>query len=99
MNTKVFRYGFMQMTILPVHVHAIYGNKYGIKVEFITANHKITKINYKKITGYKPLAPAQLNDLKKLVNKYSTEILNDWVNFFVMGDNNIKTRTINKTIK
>lgn len=70
MSPKLFEYKGISLRFyandhMPVHVHAIYGNKYGIKVEFITVNHKITKINYKKITGYKPLAPAQLNDLKK----------------------------------
>ena len=51
MSPKLFEYKGIEVFFyadehLPVHVHAYYGSKYGMKVEFILLNEKIKRLNY-----------------------------------------------------
>src|ERR1700746_2126311 len=96
MSPKLFEYKgivlrFYSNDHLPVHVHAIYGNIRGMKVELIQQNGKIKEIVYKKLKGYKKLEPSQIKDLEKMIKKYSGLIIEHWVDYFVSGKTNIKT--------
>ena len=98
MSPKLFVYNGIELLFfandhLPVHVHAIYEKSFGMKVEFVKENSKVVNIEYKSLKGFKKFKPAQMRDLKKLINKYADEITNDWVNFYVEGVK-IKTRII-----
>lgn len=67
----------------PIHVHALYGKEYEMKVEFYLKKGEVDKIEYKKIKGRKEFPATQLKDLKDLVNKYQKEIVEDWINYVV----------------
>lgn len=101
MSPKLFEYNgivlrFYSNDHLPVHVHAIYSNTHGAKVELIQQNGKIVEVIYKKIKGYKALEPKQLKDLNKLIEKYAPVIIDNWIDYFVSGKTNIKTKKITK---
>ena len=58
MSPKLFVYNGIELLFfsddhLPVHVHAIYGKTYGMKVEFAKENNKVISIEYKKLKGFK----------------------------------------------
>ena len=102
MSPKLFVYNGIELLFfsndhLPVHVHAIYEKTYGMKVEFTKKNNKIIKIEYKKLKGFKEFKPAQMKDLKKLINKHAEQITADWIDYFAQGSK-IKTRIITKKI-
>jgi hypothetical protein len=102
MSPKLFVYNGIELVFfsndhLPVHVHAIYEKKYGMKVEFIKKESKIIKIAYKKLKGFKEFKPSQMRDLKKLIAEYAEQITSDWIQYFVEGEK-IKTRIINKKL-
>jgi len=63
----------------PIHVHATYGREYGMKVELYVKDGKIIRREYKKLKGRKPFAPAQMRELKKLIEKYQYQIKQDWI--------------------
>ena len=97
MSPKLFEYKgivlrFYSEEHLPIHVHAFYTDLEVI-VSFTLKNKKITKIDYKPKT--KPFPPAQLSDLKKLIQAYKNEILEAWINVFI-GNAKVKPRKITR---
>jgi hypothetical protein len=101
MSPKLFEYNgivlrFYSNDHLSVHVHAIYGNTHGAKIEFLIQNGKIIKAVFKKTKGYKMLEPAQLRDTKKLVSKYADVIVQYWIDYFVNNKTNITSKKIDK---
>ena len=56
---------------------------YQMRVEFTIKNGVVTKKEYLKVKNVPPFPPAQLNELKKLVNKYENQIVKDWISFVV----------------
>ncbi len=102
MSPKLFVYNGIELLFfsddhLPIHVHAIYQKKYGMKVEFEKKDKMIVNIEYIGLKGFKKFKPAQMRDLKKLITKYAEQITNDWVDFYVQGAK-IKTRIITKKL-
>jgi hypothetical protein len=83
---------------LPIHVHAYYGSQYAMKVEFYLSGDVIESIEYKGVRGYKHFPPAQIRDLKKLVETYQYEIVNDWLTF-ILRNQRVKKKTITKKLK
>lgn len=82
----------------PIHVHAITKDKREMKVVFYVKKSKITKIVYKEIKGKKPLTKPQLKNLKALVKQEKIQIVNAWINFFILKDV-VKLKKITKKIK
>ncbi|MBZ0203981.1 MAG: DUF4160 domain-containing protein [Ignavibacteria bacterium] len=80
----------------PIHVH---GNYQGTecRAEIIVANGKITKVVFKKVKGKKQLPSSKLTAFKKLVNKYSEDIVKKWIDFFVYNKP-VKPKRITKVI-
>ena len=68
----------------PIHVHALYGKDYEMKVEFHLKKGEVDKIVYKKIKGRKEFPATQLKDLTKLVEKYKNDIVEDRINYVVL---------------
>ena len=81
----------------PIHVHAKHGG-HESKAEFIIVNGKIIEINITNVKGYKPLRPKELRDFKDFLEVYGQEIVNKWIDYFVLHKN-IKFEKINTKIK
>lgn len=80
----------------PIHVH---GNYQGseCRAEIIVVDGSIVKIIFKRVKGRKQLPATKLTAFKKLVNKYSSDIVKKWVDYFVYNKP-IKPKRITKVI-
>ncbi|MBN8584221.1 MAG: DUF4160 domain-containing protein [Ignavibacteria bacterium] len=80
----------------PIHVH---GNYQGseCRAEIIVVDGSIVKIIFKRVKGRKQLPVSKLTAFKKLVNKYSSDIVKKWVDYFVYNKP-IKPKRITKVI-
>mgnify|MGYP002864810218 FL=1 len=80
----------------PIHVH---GNYQGseCRAEIIVVDGRIVKIIFKRVKGRKQLPVSKLSAFKKLVNKYSEDIVKKWVDYFVYNKP-IKPKRITKVI-
>ncbi|WP_394370094.1 DUF4160 domain-containing protein [Litoribacter ruber] len=65
-----------------MHVHAKKGG-YESKAEFYILNGEIKEIKITNIKGVKPLKGKDLKDFKIFLEKYSYEIVDKWVSYFV----------------
>ena len=83
---------------LPIHVHAYYGEKYGMKVEFLFQGDDIVNIKYKTLQGFLPFPPAQMKDLKVLSERKCYAIAALWIDYMVKHKK-IKTHKITKKIR
>ncbi|NUM77061.1 hypothetical protein DCC62_07100 [candidate division KSB1 bacterium] len=81
----------------PIHVHGRY-QAAEMKAELIIENGKVVEIRIKHLKGKKPLPKSQLSDFRKLVASHADEIVQKWVDFFVMGKQ-IKSKTIKQKLK
>ena len=67
----------------PVHVHGKY-QRYESRAEFIIENGKVVEIRYTPIRGREPLPVSQLKDFQALVERYAEEIVQKWIDYFVL---------------
>jgi hypothetical protein len=67
----------------PIHVHGKYQGTES-KAEIIIDNGKIAEIRFAQIRGKKPLNPPQFKDFCKLVEYYAEEIVQKWIDYFVL---------------
>jgi hypothetical protein len=67
----------------PVHVHGKYQGK-ETRAEFIIENGRIVDIVYRAVKGRKPLDGPQLRDFQILTRHFSEQIVQKWVDYFVM---------------
>jgi hypothetical protein len=81
----------------PVHVHGKYQGRES-RAELIIKNGRVVDIIYRSIRGRRPLAGAQLADFKALVEHYAQEIVNKWVDYFVLHKK-IEPKRITRRIK
>lgn len=81
----------------PIHVHGKYG-EYESKAEFIIINGKIIEVKIKSVTGMKPLQGNALANFKKFLKKYSKNIIDKWVDYFILHKH-INFEKINTKIK
>ncbi len=81
----------------PIHVHGKY-NEFESKAEFYIANGEIIEIKIKSVKGSKPLTGAKLNDFENFLEKYAKQIVQKWVDYFVLHKD-VKFQKINKKIK
>jgi hypothetical protein len=81
----------------PVHVHVLYG-EFESKIEFEISNGKVTDFALKKIRGKEAIPESKLDDVKVFVDKYGQEIVNKWIDFYVLKKK-LKNEKITKKIK
>ncbi|MDQ1298167.1 MAG: hypothetical protein QG558_706 [Campylobacterota bacterium] len=67
----------------PVHVHGKYQG-YESKAEFIIIDGKISKIIIKEVKGKRALPANELKEFQKLVETFQTEIVQKWIDYFVL---------------
>lgn len=68
----------------PVHVHGRY-EEYESKIEFIIKNGIIEDLKLKKVPGKKALPAAKAKQFKKLATLLGDEIVQSWVNYFILN--------------
>ncbi len=67
----------------PVHVHGRYG-EFESKIELELKNGIIQAVKLKKVAGKRPLPTTQARHFKKLVTVLGDEVVQSWVNYFVL---------------
>ncbi|MBX2998393.1 MAG: DUF4160 domain-containing protein [Caldilineaceae bacterium] len=67
----------------PVHVHGKYQG-YESRAEFIIENGRIVEIRYSPVRGKEPLPTSQLGDFRTLVEEHAEEIVQKWIDYFVL---------------
>src|SRR5256885_4310542 len=67
----------------PVHVH---GRRQGreSRAELTLENGRVVQINYTSVRGRRPLNPSELKDFQTLVEHYANEIVQKWIDYFVL---------------
>lgn len=67
----------------PIHVHGKYQGRES-RAEFIIHDGRIVDIIYSPVRGRQPLEGAQLLDFQTLVSHYADEIVQKWIDYFVL---------------
>jgi Domain of unknown function (DUF4160) len=67
----------------PVHVHGRSGGRES-RAELTIENGQVTGIRYTAVRGRRPLARAQLGDFQQLVEHFAPEILEKWIDYFIL---------------
>lgn len=67
----------------PIHVHGLYRGQ-ETRAELIVRNGKVVRIRYLSVRGRRPLGARQLRDFRKLVGNFQDDIVEKWVDFFVL---------------
>ncbi|MCL2040124.1 MAG: DUF4160 domain-containing protein [Bacteroidetes bacterium] len=67
---------------LPIHIHAKYG-KASVVVSFYIKEGAIYKVTYTKKTKDFPV--AKLKALKQFIDIYKEKIVQEWINYFILG--------------
>ena len=79
----------------PIHVHVKHGDKESI-FELIMMNGELDHINIRNKQNVPPLAAKDQRVAEAFIRKYSKNIIDKWVRFFVMKQQvrstNIKTK-------
>ena len=66
----------------PIHVHGKYQG-FESKAEFIIVNGQIIDIKIKDVNGKRTLPTKELKEFKIFVNKFKSEIVQKWIDYFV----------------
>ncbi len=80
----------------PIHVHGRYQDRES-KAEIVVCDGKVVEVKIVK-TRSKPLAGPQLKSFKALVECYADEIVQSWVDLFVLNKS-IKMKKISQRLK
>jgi hypothetical protein len=67
----------------PIHVHGKYQDS-ECKAELIIENGQIVEIRISPVRGRKPLDRNKLNDFRAIVEQYAEEIVQKWIDYFVL---------------
>jgi len=67
----------------PIHVHGKYQGQES-KAEFMIINGKVVAITIKNVKGRKPLPSNILKNFNDFVNAYSDQIVQKWIDYFVL---------------
>ena len=70
----------------PIHVHGFYQGREG-KAELTVRNGKVVKITFTSVAKMPPLRSAELARFKKLVRAKADEIVQKWIDYFVLHRN------------
>lgn len=76
----------------PIHVHVTHNNCQSI-FELIMMDGELVEIRVRVKTGEEPLSAKDKKTAEEFIRKYSKNIINKWVRFFVMKQA-IKSTTI-----
>ncbi len=68
----------------PVHVHGRFG-EFESKIEFQIKNGVVESLKQQKVQGKRPLPAVQAKNFKRLVTVLGDEIIQSWVNYFVLN--------------
>jgi len=80
----------------PIHVHGRYQDRES-KAEFIVQNGKVVDIRIIR-TKAKPLIGKQLKDFETLVRHHADDIVQSWIDYFVLHKK-INSKRITEKIK
>ena len=67
----------------PIHVHGRYQGAES-KAELIVVDGNVVEIRIGRVPGRKPLSPAQLRDFQLVVEQYAEEIVQKWIDYFIL---------------
>ena len=67
----------------PIHVHVKHGDKESI-FELIMMDGELERIDIREKAGVEPLTGKDLRTVEVFIRKYSKNIIQKWVKFFVM---------------
>ena len=81
----------------PIHVHGKYQGQES-KAEFMIENGVVVEIIIRTVKGRKPLSPNILNDFSSFVNAYSDQIVQKWINYFVLHKQ-VKCEKVGRKVK
>jgi Domain of unknown function (DUF4160) len=81
----------------PIHVH---GKREGreSKAELIVENGRVVEIILSSVRGRRSLRQAELNDFEELVRHYADEIVQRWIDYFVLH-RPFRSQTITQRIR
>lgn len=68
----------------PVHVHGKCEGR-ECRAEILLVNGTVSGIRYTKVAGRAPLAPREMQYFKELVTARAEEIVQKWIDFFVLN--------------
>ena len=80
----------------PIHVHGRYQERES-KAEIIVRDGKVVEVRVVR-TKAKPLSGIKLKDFETFVNHYADDIVQKWIDYFVLNKK-IIPRRINERIK
>jgi hypothetical protein len=67
----------------PIHVHGKCQGREQ-KAELIVEHGQVVEIIYSSVRGRRPLTPAELKNFQALVTFFADEIVQQWINYFVL---------------
>lgn len=67
----------------PIHVHVKHGDNETV-FELILDNGELKEIRKRKKTGIEPLTEKDTKTAEAFIQKYNTNIIDKWINFFVL---------------
>ncbi len=67
----------------PIHVHGKYQGTES-RADFIIENGQVVAIRFSSVRGRRPLPHAKMRDFKVIVEHYAEEIVQKWINYFVL---------------
>ncbi|MDL1979023.1 MAG: DUF4160 domain-containing protein [Deltaproteobacteria bacterium] len=81
----------------PIHVHGKYQGQES-KAEFIIENGVVVEIIIRSVKGRKSLPPNILNDFSNFVHAYSDQIVQKWIDYFVLHKQ-VKCEKVGRKVK
>ena len=81
----------------PIHVHGKYQGQES-KAEFIIENGVVVEIIIRSVKGRKSLSPNILNDFSNFVHAYSDQIVQKWIDCFVLHKQ-VKCEKVGRKVK
>lgn len=81
----------------PIHVHGKRENREG-KAELVVEDGKVVDIRYSSVKGRRPLKESEFNDFRILTGHFADEIVQKWIDYFVLHKP-IEPRRITQKIK
>jgi len=81
----------------PVHVHGKYQGRES-KAELIIENGQVVEIRFVSVKGRRSLSPTQMKDFKAVVEYYAKDIVQKWIDYFVLHKA-ISPETITRRIR
>lgn len=81
----------------PIHVHGKCQGRES-KAELITDHGEVIEIIFSSVRGKRPLRGRELSDFETLVQHYANEIVQRWIDYFVLHQP-VQSRRITTRIK